>query len=155
MDNAKAATTKERWAQLGRRKVDTIDKLLITKIGSQSQGIFSLSSLQTVEFGVLQHRADQSLCKRHPVKPERITAAFESDLTIRWMGDMVNITEDCIAGPFNFCKVLIGLRGPNCQAVSEAYYIDDTYWAQLEQRGPEMGVHVENIRSKVMDPESL
>ena len=100
-------------------------------------------------------RADQSLGKRHPVKPERITAALESDPTIRWMGDTVNITEDRIAGPFNFCKVRIGLRGPKQQAVSEAYHIDDTYWAQLEQRGPEMGVRVENIRSKVTDPESL
>ena len=71
------------------------------------------------------------------------------------MGDTVNITEDCIAGPFNFCKVRMVLRGPKQQAVSEAYHIDDTYWAQLEQCGPEMGVHVENIRSKVTDPESL
>ena len=100
-------------------------------------------------------RADQSLGKRHPVKPERITAALESDPTIRWMGDTVNITEDRIAGPFNFCKVRIGLRGPKRQAVSEAYHIDATYRAQLEQRGPEMGVHVENIRSEVTDPESL
>ena len=54
---------------IGRRKVDTIDKLSITKnrftISGNIQFIFSL---QTVEFGVLQHRADQSLCKRHPVK---------------------------------------------------------------------------------------
>ena len=71
------------------------------------------------------------------------------------MGDTVNITEDRIAGPFNFCKVRIGLCGPNRQAVSEAYQIDDTYWAQLEQRGPEMGVHVETIRFQVTDPESL
>ena len=43
-------------------------------------------------------RADHSLGKRHPVKPERITAALEWDLTIRWMGVTVNITEDHIAG---------------------------------------------------------
>ena len=71
------------------------------------------------------------------------------------MRDTVNITEDCIAGPFNFCKVRIGLRGPKQQVVSKAYHIDDTYWAQLEQRGPEMGVHVETIRFQVTDPESL
>ena len=94
-----------------------------------------------------------SLGKHHPVKPERITAALKSDPTIWWMGDTVNITENCIAGPFYFCKVCIGPCGSKQQAVSKAYHIDDTYWAQLEQRGPEMGVHVE-IQSKVMDPES-
>ena len=100
-------------------------------------------------------RADQLLGKRHPVKPERITADFESDLTIRWVGDTVNITEVHIAGTFKFRKVPIGLRAPKQQAVSESYHIDDIYWAQLEQGGPEMGVCVENIRSKVTDLESL
>ena len=100
-------------------------------------------------------RADQSIGKRHPVKPEHITAALKSEPTIQWMGHTINNTEDCIARLFNFCKVHIGLHGPKQQAVSKAFHIDDMYWAQLEQRGPEMGVHVENIWSKVMDLESL
>lgn len=70
------------------------------------------------------------------------------------MRDTINIMEDCIAGPFDFCKVRIGLHGPKQQVVSEAYHIDNIHWAQLEWHGPEIGFCVDNIRSKATDLDS-
>ena len=76
----------------------------------------------------------------HPMKPERITAAFKLDPTIRWMRDTVNITEDCVSRPFDFCMVCMGLRQPKQKAVSKAY------WAQLDQHGPDMSYPVQGYR---------
>ena len=81
---------------------------------------------------------------------------LQSDDTLQWMSDVVNLTEDRIIGPFDFHTARnVDPYNAKRRAVSERFRIADVTWTQLEARAPEMNVIVTDIHKRIDDPDAF
>jgi len=84
-----------------------------------------------------------------------VKQALESDTSLRWMSDVVNLTVDRIVGPFDSETVCgIDAHDAKQRTTSEQHRIPEIIWNQLESHGAELNVNVADIHAVVTDHEA-
>jgi hypothetical protein len=93
--------------------------------------------------------------RRHAVNPSTVKQALQSDESLHWMSDTVNLTVDRIIGPFDFETVRgIDTNDAKRRVTSEQHRIPEIIWTELESRGAELNVKVSDIHAVVNDHEA-
>ena len=93
-------------------------------------------------------RADGQPGEIYPVKPHKADEVHRTDSTRKWLQDRIDLAENILVGPFDFCKIRIPMQGAKRKAIHESHRIDRIYWQILEQNGPRNDVDVSRIRLK-------